>query len=105
MEFRLNKIDNDLRDKINEQTREGKVHSKKDIAISKETNEEGRRGRQQWQREKSSKEKFSLSKYVDTNKKISVNAVKVEDIKVDATIDDKDTTKEIYKGRFLDIRK
>ena len=42
MEFRLNKIDTDLRQKINDQTREGKVHTKKGISIDKHKYEERR---------------------------------------------------------------
>ncbi|EPS53135.1 hypothetical protein CFSAN002368_00085 [Clostridium botulinum A1 str. CFSAN002368] len=36
MEFRLNKIDLEIRDKITEQTKEGKVHSKQNITINKQ---------------------------------------------------------------------
>ncbi|EPS46500.1 hypothetical protein CFSAN002367_27516 [Clostridium botulinum CFSAN002367] len=36
MEFRLNKIDLEIRDKIKEQTKEGKVHSKQNITINKQ---------------------------------------------------------------------
>ncbi|MBU3202949.1 hypothetical protein [Clostridium algidicarnis] len=104
MEFRLNKVDNDLRDRINAETREGKVHSKRTLLINKEENESGRRNGR-WSNKKDSKEKFNLSKYAKNHKDISINAIKTEDLEVEATIEHKNTTKETYKGRFLDIRK
>jgi hypothetical protein len=36
MEYRINKIDTDLRQKINEERSEGKVHNKKGININKD---------------------------------------------------------------------
>lgn len=100
MEFRLNKIDNELRNEINSKTKEGKVHTKEGIAINKESGQ-GKEGRNQ----QLQKEKFNSFKYAKNNNKIFVNAMKVQDIEVKATIDHKNTTKETYKGSFLDTRK
>ncbi|MBB6696422.1 hypothetical protein [Clostridium algidicarnis] len=104
MEFRLNKVDNDLRDRINAETREGKVHSKRTLLINKEENDSGRRNGR-WKNKKDSKEKFNLSKYAKGHKDISIEATRPENVEVEATIEHKNTTKETYKGRFLDIRK
>ncbi|SUY47499.1 Uncharacterised protein [Clostridium putrefaciens] len=100
MEFRLNKIDSELRNEINSKTKEGKVHSKEDISINKDL-EQGKEGTgQQLQ-----KEEVDSFKHIKKDNKIFVSAVKVQDIEVKATKDHKSTTKEIYKGSLLDIRK
>lgn len=105
MEFRLNKIDTDLRERINAETKEGKIHRKSDIIIKKESYREGK-NRQREKSEKKKEEKFSLSKYASNDKKISINAVKVENMNVEATWDKGKTSEELeYKGVFLDTRK
>ncbi|ETI88177.1 MAG: hypothetical protein Q607_CBUC00206G0001, partial [Clostridium butyricum DORA_1] len=40
MEFKLNKIDTDIRKKIQEETKEDKVHSSKSISIKKDIKDE-----------------------------------------------------------------
>jgi hypothetical protein len=40
MEFKLNKIDKDLRQRINEERSEDKIHNKKGININKDKNKE-----------------------------------------------------------------
>jgi hypothetical protein len=40
MEFKLNKIDTDLRQRINEERSEDKIHNKKGININKDKNKE-----------------------------------------------------------------
>lgn len=102
MEFRLNKIDTDLREKINAETREGKVHPKKEISISRDKGQHKEPNKEY--KEKESDNKFSLSKYMNKGKKISIDAVKVEKVKVDA-IGEEPMSKEEYRGLFLDARK
>jgi hypothetical protein len=101
MEYRLNKIDLDIRQDINNETREGKVHSKKGIKVGKDKSED-RRGKKE-QQEKL-KEKFNLSKYVKSGK-ITVDAVKVENIAIQATKEDGQHSKDDNRGLFIDARK
>lgn len=101
MEFRLNKIDMDIRQGINDETREGKVHSKKGIEINKDKSEDKRQNKQQKEKPK---EKFNLSKYAK-NSKITIDAVKIENIEVRATKEAAPSSKDDNKGLFIDARK
>lgn len=101
MEFRLNKIDMDIRRDINDETREGKVHSKKGIKVDKEKSEDKRQNKQQQEKPK---EKFNLSKYVK-NSKITIDAVKVQNVEVKATKEERQNSKDDNKGLFIDARK
>lgn len=94
MEFKLNKIDTELRQQVQDSTKEGLIHRKKEIIINKDSKEEN-------------KEKFqqSLKKYSKKNtKKLSVTAEKIEEVIVEAFIDN-DSKKEATRGRFLDIKR
>lgn len=55
MEFRLNKIDLEVRDKIKEQTKEGKVHSKQNITINKQDRDNNSKDRGFYEQLKSNK--------------------------------------------------
>jgi len=101
MEFRLNKIDTDLRQKINDQTREGKVHTKKGISIDKHKYEERR---EQKNDKRNPKEKFDIEKYTK-NKKITIDAVKVEEIDIEAEKEDALKNADEYRGVFIDSRR
>ncbi|NLM35183.1 MAG: hypothetical protein GX206_07065 [Clostridiales bacterium] len=101
MEFRLNKIDTDLRQKINDQTREGKVHTKNGILIQKHKYEE-RRG--QKNRKRNPKEKFEIEKYT-RNKKITIEAIKVEEIDIEAEKEELLKNADEYNGVFIDSRR
>jgi broad specificity polyphosphatase/5'/3'-nucleotidase SurE len=83
MEYRLNKIDPDLRQKINDAAREGKVHGTKNIAINKDK-----------QQEKKKNKDYKLEQY-NKNNKLVVDAVKAESIE----------THEDSKGVYLDVKK
>lgn len=93
MEFKLNKIDTDIRQRINDATKEGKVHGKEDIHVNKDKNQ-------------NNKPKFQLPKQ-GTRKKASdiiVQASKEEEkeLKVSAE-NENDAMKPL--GRFIDVRK
>ncbi len=65
MEFRLNKIDLEVRDKIKEQTKEGKVHSKQNITINKQDRDNNSKDRgfyEQLKKQKKNKNKKYKSK-------------------------------------------
>lgn len=95
MEYRLNKIDMDLRKQINEAAKEGKVHGNKQVSINKDKKEE--------QKDSNSKQKFkNFERY--NKKKLLVDAEKAEQLEIDAYLEkDKDLKGE--KGIFLDTRK
>jgi hypothetical protein len=96
VEFRLNKIDPDVRQKINEATKEGKIHSKGSfLQVSKDANQKNGNGKESF------KEKFQ--KY-DKKSKIVIKAMKVQHIEVNGYIDDEEE-KVTTRGMFLDIRK
>lgn len=93
MEYKLNKIDSELRERVNEITKEGKVHSKQNILISKDKKE---------QKKKNSRDfKSELIKYDAKGKKLTVNAYKTQSSDVEAFRDEED----VSKGIFLDVRK
>jgi uncharacterized protein (DUF2344 family) len=88
MEYRLNKIDTDLRQRINDATKEGKVHSKKEIVINKDTKKQ---------------KGYSLKRY-NRKKKLIVGAVKPENIEVEAFKEGM-KEKDLPKGTYIDIKK
>lgn len=92
MEYRLNKIDTDLRQKINDDAREGLVHGTKNITINKDKQEE-----------KKKKQNYKLE-YQDENKKLVIDVVKAENVEVDA-FKEKIENKEAFKGVYLDAKK
>lgn len=91
MEFRLNKIDPDLRQQINEATSEGKVHSKNNISVNKEKN---------WDNKKNFL--YKLEKYKN-KKKLMVDAVKTENVEIEAFKEDSEG--ELSKGIFLNDKR
>jgi hypothetical protein len=96
MEFKLNKIDTDLRQKINDATREGKVHSKKDLVIQKQENRKGKDEQMDFARQ--------LKKYKKNNKNLTVKAEKIDEVQVDVYLE-KDPRTSIKRGLLLDTRK
>lgn len=103
MEYKLNKIDTDIRNTINEQTKEGKIHSKQSVEI----NSEGLKGSNHRSKDKhkeKKKEPFNISKYVKGNKTIEVKAYKSDSIEVDAEKEE-NKNKGSGKGLFIDIRR
>jgi len=98
MEYRLNKIDTDLRRKINEAASESKIHPKKEIQVNKDKEEKN--GRQQAEEYK---EEYKHGKQ-NKNRKIIINAEKICNVNIDGFIGDEKELK-IKKGIFLDIKK
>lgn len=94
MEFRLNKIDTDLRQRVNEITKEGKVHGAKNISISKDVKEDKKKN-------KDFKEYLSQQRNKD---KLLVEAVKSENVEVEGYREGSDVENSA-KGVFLDIKK
>lgn len=92
MEFRLNKIDTDLRQKVNDATKSGIIHSKRSLQVNKD------------KKERNFKETYyKLQKY-NKNKKLVVDAEKIDNIEIDGfkeNIEDDDNT----QGIFLDVKR
>lgn len=101
MEFRLNKIDPDVRQKINDETKEGKVHAKTGISIQKRSYE-GKHEQKSNKRE--NKEKFSLTKYT-SKKEISVEAEMIQNVDIEAEKEEHSKNAAEYKGLFIDSRR
>ena len=99
MEFRLNKIDMDLRQKIQDETSEGKIHRKKEILIENTDYKE--------KKEKNNKEKENkdFKDIVKKSKKITIDTVKFKSYKVDAEKDISLNKSKSNIGVFLDTKK
>lgn len=94
MEYRINKIDTDLRQRINDITKEGKVHGTKSISINKDAQE---------QKKKNKEFKKYLSQQRNKDK-LLVEAVKSENVEVEAYKEGSDA-EDSAKGVFLDTKK
>ena len=96
MEYKLNKVDMDIRQKVNDATKEGKVHSKENfLQVSKDAKKRNHNDKG------FNKEKFE--KY-NKKRKLIVKAVKVKDIEINGYLD-KEEEKVTTIGMFLDARK
>jgi hypothetical protein len=91
MEYRLNKIDTDLRQKINDDTREGLVHGTKNITVNKDKQKEEKKHR-----------KYKFEHY--DKKKLMIDAIKTENVEIDA-FKEKVEHEEGSKGVYLDVKK
>jgi len=90
MEFRLNKIEPEVRRKVNEMTSAGKVHTKNTIQVNADKEEKNSMN--------------NLSEYKNKSNDIIVDATK-EDINSFQVIATKEEDKKAVKGNFLDIRR
>ncbi|MDK2830028.1 MAG: hypothetical protein PWP67_2862 [Clostridium butyricum] len=94
MEFKLNKIDTDIRKKIQEETKEDKVHSSKSISIKKDIKDEGHEEIINSNEENDEKKYITIDGIKYNHKNIDIKAEKVEEI-----------NEENSKGRILDATK
>lgn len=96
MEFKLNQIDTEIRQKIKDTASEGKVHTKQGIAIGKNDRED----------KHSNNFNTELKKYNNSKKKLMISASKKNEVQVDAFMDNNDE-KNVFpsSGTLLDIRK
>lgn len=98
MEYKLNKIDTEVRQRIEDTTKEGLIHRKKEIKINKDSNKNTKH------------ESFSnqLKKHTEKNlkkgKRVSVEAEKVNELEVEAYVNEKEKS-DLSSGRFLDIKR
>ena len=94
LEFKLNKIDTDIRKKMQEEIKEDKVHSGKSINIKKDIVDERHEGLKDPNREESEKRYITIECIKDNHKNIDIKVEKIEKI-----------NEENSKGRILDTSK
>lgn len=97
MEFKLNKIDTDIRLKMQEEIKDDKVHSGKSIRVKKDIKEEKSESNEQIKRdiiEEENKRYITIDGVKYNSKNINVKAEKVEEINYENS-----------KGRILDKKK
>ena len=80
MEFKVNKIDTDIRKKIQEEVSEEKIHSSKSINIKKDIKEEKHEQERHFEIHKYEKQYFTIDGVKCKSKHIDINAEKVEEI-------------------------
>jgi hypothetical protein len=94
LEFKLNKIDTDIRKKMQEEIKEDKVHSGKSISVKKDIKDERHEEIKNLDEEECEKRYITIDGVKYNNKNISVKVDKVEEI-----------NNENSKGRILDKKK
>jgi hypothetical protein len=97
LEFKLNKIDTDIRKKIKEETKEDKVHSGKGINIKKDIKDEKTQeedGSKNSIKEGRGKKFITIDGIRYSEKNININAEKIEEINYENAL-----------GRVLDTAK
>ncbi|AVK48280.1 hypothetical protein AXY43_09680 [Clostridium sp. MF28] len=94
MEFKLNKIDTDIRKKMQEDIKEEKVHSGKSINIKKDIKDEKSKYQEDLKENEREKKYITIEGVKYNNKNIDVKVEKVEELKEDNS-----------KGRILDKKK
>lgn len=108
MEYKLNKIDLDVRQRIEDSVREGVVHRKDEISIKKDGgNPEGKSKNnfsKSLKKVKDEEEKDKNDKKNKKENKISVEAVKIKVVNVEASMESKDK-ESLISGRFLDTKR
>ncbi|MBV7272257.1 hypothetical protein JMF89_11400 [Clostridiaceae bacterium UIB06] len=98
MEFRLNKVDPEVRQRVKETTSAGKIHTKSGIVINKDNQD----------KKNKNGESFSakLEKEKKDKKRLSVDAVKIEEVEVSAYKEEREnTSNEEDAGHLLDVRR
>lgn len=90
MEFKLNKIDTDLRQRIDQERSEDKIHNKKGINVNKDKEKT---------RENAENKKKEKSKESETER-----ATIQENGNIQGSVDN-DKGKDLYRGHFIDLRR
>ncbi|WP_186429876.1 hypothetical protein [Clostridium sp. BSD9I1] len=108
MEYKLNKVDLDVRQRIEDSVRDGVVHRKDEISIKKDGGNPEEKSKNEFSKSlKKVKEQNKKDKENKRNKqddKILIEAVKMKVVNIEASIENKD--KEIItSGRFLDTKR
>lgn len=96
MNFLLNKIDTDLRKKVYEKTKDGKVHRKSSIAINKDSEKQKKKFFNEYVKEE--------RKQMEQNK-FTVDATKLEKPTISLNGEKDENLNAIGYGTFLDVKK
>jgi uncharacterized protein YicC (UPF0701 family) len=97
MEYKLNKIEPEVRQRIKETTSSGKVHTKTGITINQDNKNKKNKDSSDFNSE--------LEKHKN-EKKFSVDAVKVDEVEISVYKDEvENSDKDEIKGHILDVRK
>lgn len=103
MEYILNKVDMEVRERVNQSTEEHRVHPKGEIQPVKKYDKNKKQNHKNNDKED---KKFVIPKDKLKNSKIVITAVKGNKIVIDAELDkDNDPSKVMQKGNYLDIRR
>jgi hypothetical protein len=98
MEFRLNKIDPEVRERVKETTSAGKIHTKSGIVINTDTKKNKEDNEADFEEELKRQKKKG-------KKKLLVEAVKVEEVQIPAYKEPDSSSEDENRGHFLDVRK
>ena len=96
MNFLLNKIDNDIRRKIYEKTKDGKVHRRSKITINKDSEKQKGKSFSEYVKEESEK---------TDKEKITVDATKIESETISLSGEKEENLNILDCGTFLDVKK
>lgn len=103
MDFRLDKVDPELRQRIKETVSSRRVHTKSGLIINKDNKDKKKGGSQDFSQEL---EKHKNNQKNKDKKIISVEAVKTNELKVSAYKDETDElVKDNFRGHILDVKK
>jgi len=95
LEFKLNKIDTDIRKKMQEKRKENKVHSGKSIYVKRDLKDERDANDKRNENEQRTEKKYLTIDGIKSDKeKVAIEAEKMENI-----------DEENSKGRILDAKK
>lgn len=94
MEFKLNKIDTDIRNKMQEEVKEDKVHSAKSISIKKDIKDEKKENAESADKELEKRRYITIDGVKYNNKNVDIQAEKIQEI-----------NEANSKGRILDTTK
>ncbi|MFU7516330.1 hypothetical protein [Clostridium sp. HCS.1] len=96
MNFLLNKIDTDMRKKVYEKTKDGKVHRKSDIIINKDSEKQKKKFFNEYVKEEKSKK---------VKGKITVKATKIQKPTISLNGEKEEDLNTTSYGTFLDVKK
>lgn len=94
MEFKLNKIDTDIRKKMQEEIKDDKVQSSNSITVKKDIKEERQELMKKSNADEQEKKYFTIDGVKYNNRNIDIKAEKIEEINENNS-----------KGRILDTTK
>ncbi|MCH5138505.1 hypothetical protein JMF89_15035 [Clostridiaceae bacterium UIB06] len=98
MEFRLNKIDPEVRERVKEITNPGKIHTKTSILINKDTKKNKEDNEADFEEELKRHRKKEKKRFL-------VEAVKKDDVQISVFKEADSSSEDESRGHFLDVRK